>query len=298
MPPSLAMAVNGIAHDALDIDLAHQVVDHGGAAGVHQVEDGLDLVFGAGRAAFQGVDLGDGLAFVGGVRSEARHGGEGVIRLAHFDQVLLHLERDLAARGGVGEPFLDLAVGQRPAGQAYAEIGAGAIVGVLVGDHVHAFAAEFLDQRERLIAGAPDAAAVDLEVRDLHRHAGFLADVHGFGDGFDFVDAFVAHVAGVDAAVGRGGLGQRDHFGGIGVDAGHVFESGGEAHRAFAHGAIDQRLHLADFVRRGQTVDRAHHLAPHGVVADQRGDVEPEAEFGELVEPGGEIQFASRRSCR
>ena len=105
--------------------------------------------------------------------------------------------------------------------------------------------------------------------------------------------AFVAHVAGVDAAVGRGGLGEGDHFGGVGVDAGHVFEAGGEAHRAFAHGAIYQRLHPADFVRRGQPVDRAHHLAAHGVVTHERGNVEPEAELGDLVEPGGEIQFGA-----
>ena len=88
------------------------------AARVHQVEDGLDLVVDAGRAALQRVDLGNGLAFVRRVRSEARDGGEAVIRLAHVGQVLLHLVRDLLPRGGVGEALLDLALGQRPRRQA------------------------------------------------------------------------------------------------------------------------------------------------------------------------------------
>src|SRR5258708_4977017 len=148
---------------------------------------------------------------------------------AHSNEIVLHSERDRAARGRVGEPLLDLAAGQRPAGQADAEIGAGAIVGVLVGHHVDAFAAEFFDEGERLVAGAPHAVAVDLEMRNFHRHAGFLADVDGFGDGFQFMYALIAHVAGVDAAVGRGSLGERDHFSGVGVDAGHVFEAGGKA---------------------------------------------------------------------
>ena len=153
-----------ITHEAFDIGFAHEVVDHGCSARVHQIEDGLDLIFGAGRAAFEGIDFRDGLAFVRGVGSEARHGGEGIIGLAHFGQVLLHLEGDFAAGVGVGEALFDLASGERPAGKAYAEIGAGAIVGILVGDYVHAFTAESLDEGERLIAGAPDAAAVDFEM--------------------------------------------------------------------------------------------------------------------------------------
>ena len=107
------------------------------------------------------------------------------------------------------------------------------------------------------------------------------------------MNAFVAHVAGVDAAVGGGSFGERDDFGGIGIDAGDVFEASGKTDCSFAHGAIDERLHLADFVRVGQAVDRAHDFAAHGVVADQRADVEAEAEFSKLVEPGREIQFGT-----
>jgi hypothetical protein len=89
-----------VAQEAFDIDLTHQVVDHGSAARVHQVEDGLDFVLDGGRAALQPIDLGDSLAFVGGVDFEARHGGEAIVRRAHFGQVLLHFEGDFAAGGG------------------------------------------------------------------------------------------------------------------------------------------------------------------------------------------------------
>ena len=46
-----------------------------------------------------------------------------------------------------------------------------------------------------------------------------------------------------------------------------------------AHGAIDQGLHLRDLVGGGEPVGGPHHFAPHGIVSDERRDIDPEPEL-------------------
>ena len=76
-----------------------------------------------------------------GVGREARDGGEAVIGLAHLGQVLPSFRRRSSARvAGSARRSLILPSASAQDGQADAEIGGGAVVGILVGDHVHAFA--------------------------------------------------------------------------------------------------------------------------------------------------------------
>ena len=71
-----------------------------------------------------------------------------------------------------------------------------------------------------------------------------------------------------------------------------------ETHRALAHGAIDQGLHLTDLFRIGEAVGASHDFAAYAVMAHQRRYVDAEAEFVEFLEPGGEVQLRTAAVAR
>ena len=130
-----------------------------------------------------------------------------------------------------------------------------------------------VDERKRLGAGAPAARAVNLEMRDLHAAARHLADADRFGDRLFERRSLVAHVGGVDAAVVAGDACQLDDLRRMRVGARHVLEARRESHRAVGHRPPDERLHPVELGDRREAIGRAHDLAAHGVVADERGEV-------------------------
>ena len=77
------------------------------------------------------------------------------------------------------------------------------VYGIDVGLHVHAALAGRLDQRDDLVHPAPELLVGDLEVDDVHRHAGPLADRDRLLDRVEDAGPLVADVRRVDAAVLR-----------------------------------------------------------------------------------------------
>src|SRR5579862_1733190 len=281
----------GVAHDAVDVDFTHGVINHLRAAlGLH-VQNGFDLVAQALLAAFENVDLADALAVERMIELTRSHHGPGIIFVAFLRDHVFHLFGDPGVGGGIFNALADffLAVGKSPTRYGHAQMRAGSVVGILIDDDIHALAAVFLHQRERLIARAPEMFVVDFEMGKLDAHAGFAADAHRLIDSFDHVRAFVPHVAGVDAAVFRGSLGERYDFLGVGVGAGNINQAGGKSYRAGLHIFLDKLLHADNFIGGRQAIGRAHDRVAHGVVADERSQVQSQLDVFQAGEFRAEI---------
>ena len=225
---------------------------------------------------------------VGGVVGDPR---ERVVLEAALANQLAHLLLDAGPGLVVIEPGVDggLAAFERPRREADAEIRAGGVVEILIGQHLLAAGARGVDHRQGLRAGPPAARRVHLEVRHLHGDTGLAADRQRLGHrGLEF-RALVAHVRGVDAARTGRDPGERHDLVGGRVGAGHVLQAGGEPHGAVAHGGGHQRLHLCQFVGRRGPARRAHHRGPHRVVADERREVDGGATGADLRERRADV---------
>ena len=137
-----------------------------------------------------------------------------------------------------------------------------------------------IDQRDDVLALAPDVGAEGLDVRDHYREVGLLADANGLADGAeqaDVVGAFVAHVGVVDAAVLCRDTGELDDLFGAGEAARRIVEAGGHADGTLLHGGVDEGLHAIDLLGRGLGVGHAHDLAAHGSLPDEEDGVGADA---------------------
>src|SRR6266545_5344206 len=72
-------------------------------------------------------------------------------------------------------------------------------------------------------------------VRDLHRELRPSADLNGLVEGFKQPFPLITHVSGVEAAVARSNLGDRDDLIGVRIRPRHVYEAGGKAEGALRH---------------------------------------------------------------
>ena len=111
-------------------------------------------------------------------------------------------------------------------------------------------------------------------MRDLHRQFGLLADVDRFVNGFRHLQAFVAHVRGIDAAILRGYAREEDHLIGIGIHAGQVDQSRGQPHGPVPHGLGHDAHHFLQVLFGCGFISQAHAQPAHGIVPGQRGDVD------------------------
>ena len=103
---------------------------------------------------------------------------------------------------------------------------------------------------------------------DKHRHPGLAADVDGLPDGLHHSVGFVAHMGGVDAAIGADHLGKLHNLLSFGIAAGCVNQAGGKAHRPVLHGLPQEGLHLLQLIAGRLPVIKAHHCNAKGAVAD------------------------------
>ena len=88
----------------------------------------------------------------------------------------------------------------------------------------------------------------------------------------------------------RGDLGQRDDFVGLRERARKIDEAGAQTDGAVLHRFIDECTHPVELGLGGRPGETAtHDLAAHGIVANERGDVEggmkaAEGAFDDLVD--------------
>ena len=163
---------------------------------------------------------------------------------------------------------------QAPIREEDGEARAGGRVWVHIAGRIHAPRPRLVDQRERGRALPPAVRPDDLVVRHLRRHAGLLADVDRLLDALQQTSAFVADVGDVEAAVGRGDLGERDEFVGRGVGPRRVLQSGGQPKSPLLHRLLHKSLHLREFRLGGRAVRAPHHLRPHGPVPNEQPEVD------------------------
>ena len=149
-----------------------------------------------------------------------------------------------AAFGG-GGPFL------RPVGQDDVEIGSGGAERIAVGAEQQPVVHGRLHLVENRIDLVPVPASARLEMRNLRTYAGRAHKVQHLVDRLQNAVAFRAHVRGVHPAMFRGGLGEGDNFGGVGILAGLVDKSRGEAPSAIVKLARQQLLHGLEGILRG-----------------------------------------------
>ena len=212
--------------------------------------------------------------------------------MAFLRDHVFHFLGNLGVCGGVFNALADffLVIGEGPTGHCHAQMRAGAIIRILIDDHIDALAAVFFHQRQRFVARSPEMLVVDFEMRELDAHTGFAADANGLIDGLDDMSALIAHVTGIDAAVFRGGLGESYDFIRIGVGAGDINQAGGKSHRAGLHIFLDKLLHADNFIGVRQAIGRAHHCVAHGVVAHERRQVQPELDIFQAQKFRGQIR--------
>ena len=155
---------------------------------------------------------------------------------------------------------------------------------VNVGRHLDAAGAGGVKLGQHLLGLAPAIDNAKLEVGDLHRDAGFGADLEDLVDRVVEGDIFGSDMAHVGAAAGLGGAGQRQHFITGRIDAGIIFKPGREPQRAGLQVSRKQRLHGLHFGRSGNAlVVCAHHPIAQETVAGVRCDIDgggPRGEFG------------------
>ena len=130
-------------------------------------------------------------------------------------------------------------------------------------------------------------------MRDLDAPAGHLADADGFGDGLLELGSLVAHVRGVNAAGVRGHPGKVDDLRHAGVGAGHVLKTGREPDGAVGHRLPDERLHAGHLGDLGRAVLGSHDGAAHGVVADERREIDGGGAFPQRRQRRPDVQRGS-----
>ena len=107
------------------------------------------------------------------------------------------------------------------------------VVGITVGEKIHAVFAGSFDDVDVFGGFAPDGDGADFDVGVFDGNVGALADGDLFFERGETFVALVADVGFVKAAMFGGDFREGDDFGG-GAVAGHVvFEAGGKAERAF-----------------------------------------------------------------
>ena len=109
-------------------------------------------------------------------------------------------------------------------------------------------------------------------VADLDRHARAFANAQRLLDGRQQASPFVAHVGGVERAVGHG-RGQFDQLLGGGVFPRVVDQSGGQSQRAGIQPFAEYCLHLRHLIRRRFATVALHGGHSHRAVANQHADV-------------------------
>ncbi|MGC3959492.1 MAG: hypothetical protein QM813_16560 [Verrucomicrobiota bacterium] len=126
---------------------------------------------------------------------------------------------------------------------------------------------------------------------DFGTDFGFAGDAEDFVESGEDLGVFVAHVAGVNAVVGRDDFGEFDDFVGLGKCAGEINEAGGEADGAVFHGLFDVAFHFGEFFSRGWAIEAAAHgFLADGIVADERADVGRDAIGGDGIEEFRDVQ--------
>ena len=136
---------------------------------------------------------------------------------------------------------------------------------------LQAVVAGFFDEAGGGVDLAPVGLLAGLEVRNVAGQVAAAGDLDHFLDRFDQLVAFVADVAGVEAAVLADDCGDRDQLVGLGVCAGHVLQAGRHAPGALLHAGVGEVLHLLEFVGRGRAADLAHHFVADRARAARAG---------------------------
>ena len=90
----------------------------------------------------------------------------------------------------------------------------------------HAFIPGRADHAERLVTFSPQGLVGNLEMRNFYRNIRLLADCQAFGDRFFYINAFVAHVRGVNAAIFLGDFCKFDNLFGLCKHSGKILETG------------------------------------------------------------------------
>jgi hypothetical protein len=126
---------------------------------------------------------------------------------------------------------------------------------------------------EDLLHPAPVLLVGDLEMDDVDGNAGPLADRDRLLDRVEHARAFVADVAGEDAARPLHLAAELDQVVGGREEPGARREHRRQPERAVLHRLGDEGPHLAQLRGRGPPVRFAHHAAPDVPLADVGGDV-------------------------
>ena len=135
------------------------------------------------------------------------------------------------------------AVLHHPARQQVAQRIGGGVVGIGVAVHRQPAAARGLDLAEEAGGAAPVVDAGELQVGDLHVHAGGLGDRDRLAHGLEAAIGLVAHVGGVGGAAAAEHAGERVDLGGVREVAGRGEQAGGQAPGAAGQRLLQQRLH-------------------------------------------------------
>ena len=179
----------------------------------------------------------------------------------------------------------------RPSRQIDAEVRTCPIVRVCVDNNIDTLAAVRLNEFDGIANTAPACGALDLEMRNLHRHVGFTPDTNGFVDRLMQPFPLIADMTRIYAAMSRCNLGQADDFFGRRVGARHIQQSGRESDSTILHCLIDQRPHLFKFLHRWGAVIQAHHISAHGIVPNQGRNIDTEP--NKTPVPGPDIDFGT-----
>src|SRR5688500_5717169 len=107
----------------------------------------------------------------------------------------------------------------------------------------------------------------------LHTHLRAPADLQVLLHRLEKALAFVADVAGVEAALLADHRAKGRELVGGPVRAGGIDETGGESDRAFVHRVREKRLHLVELVATRGMRRAAHDALPQRAVADEGAEV-------------------------
>ena len=269
----------GPPHDPLQILLALRVEDGAGAqpVGDQQVALGVEGILSPRPGDL--IEHPPGILRMGG--GPADHGvlealPGGLFAADHRPQRLPlfrreQLQQRLHAQGvqRIGK------IGRKPGGRRR--------IGILVAEHITAPRRRLLHQREGRGGLVPvEDAAGGLVVRDNAAAAALLRHPEHLRRGLHQPCALAAHVDGEQAALFRRRPGQRDQLLRLRVASRRIDQAEGKAQRARVHALCQQRLHLAQLLRRGPAVFIAHDAGPQHAVAHQKGGVGPQRLFGQI----------------
>ena len=99
----------------------------------------------------------------------------------------------------------------------------------------------------------PHRRGTQLDVGDLHRHAGGMADLRDLAERREGFVGFIAHVADVERSGQRRGFGNGNHFFRRRGMLRRVFQPGGDAECSRAHFVPEQLAHALDLLAGGGT---------------------------------------------